>query len=75
MDLSLTEERKTTMTGVMVLPDIIRGMSKSTLLDLRLVPLELLKEGILKRDTRALQYLGTKYPGDQWAKYSTLNLE
>ena len=75
VDLSLMAERKMTMQGVIVLPDRIRGKSKTPLLDLRLVPLALLKEDMLKIDPKVLHYLGTKCPGVQRTKHSTLDLE
>ena len=68
-------ERKMTIQGVIVLPDRMGGKSKTPLLDLRLVPLALLKEDMLKRDPRVLQYPGTKCPGVQRTKHSTLDLE
>ena len=63
------------MQGVIVLPDRIGGKSKTPLLDLRLVPLVLLKENMLKRDPKVLQYPGTQCPRDQRTKHSTLDLE
>ena len=54
VDLSLMAEKKMTMQEVIVLPDRIRGKSKTPLLDLRLVPLVLLKDNMLKRDPKVL---------------------
>ena len=75
VDLSLMAERKMTMQEVIVLPDRIRGKSKTPLLDLRLVPLALLKEDMLKIDPKVLHYPGTKCPGVHRTKHSTLDLE
>ena len=51
-------------------------MSKSPLLDHRLVPMGSVKEDMLKRDPGVLQFQGTKSPRDQRArKHSTLDLE
>ena len=68
-------ERKMMMQGVIVLPDRIGGERTAPLLDLRLVPLALLKEDMLKRDPMVLQYPGSQCPGHQRTKHSSLDLE
>ena len=63
--------KKITMQGAIILPDTIRGKKKASSLYLRLVPLVLLKEDLLKRDPKVLQYPMTKCLGDQRTKHST----